>query len=155
MKKVGNFIFIFFLLLMCAATAFETISQLKYADYSKICPVSIDSVQKLDEQNIKAIAPPDETLDIARYDYYLMVCTIENQSATDGSFYPGSAFCSADGDDFYYAMDTAFAQWERGGAYQWYVPAGENIQVSFILEADKGNDTVMARDNPSVTAELV
>lgn len=29
MKKVGNFIFIFFLLLMCAATAFETISQLK------------------------------------------------------------------------------------------------------------------------------
>lgn len=92
MKKVGNFIFIFFLLLMCVATAFETISQLKYADYSKICPVSIDSVQKLDEQNIKAIAPPDETLDIARYDYYLMVCTIENQSAIDGSFYPGSAF---------------------------------------------------------------
>ena len=94
MKKVGNFIFIFFLLLMCAATAFETISQLKYADYSKICPVSIDSVQKLDEQNIKAIAPPDETLDIARYDYYLMVCTIENQSAIDGSFYPGSALCN-------------------------------------------------------------
>ena len=84
-----------------------------------------------------------------------MVCTIENQSAIDGSFYPGSAFCSADGDDFYYAMDIAFAQWERGGAYQWYVPAGENIQVSFILEADKGNDTVMARDNPSVTATLV
>ena len=92
MKKVGNFIFIFFLLLMCAATAFETISQLKYADYSKICLVSIDSVQKLDEQNIKAIAPPDETLDIARYDYYLMVCTIENQSAIDGSFYPAALF---------------------------------------------------------------
>ena len=43
MKKVGNFIFIFFLLLMCVATAFETISQLKYADYSKICQSNCSS----------------------------------------------------------------------------------------------------------------
>lgn len=150
-KHIRDAVVIIFLVFMSVVTVIETLSQLKYANYSKVVPASIDSVQLLDNQQIQQVMPAGARVDIAGYRYYLMDCTIENQTSVDGTFYSLDAFGSTDKSLHYQAFAVRPNQ---GSYYHWYVPAGESVHARMILQVSKKATDIAAIDNPSAKAEL-
>lgn len=153
MKMMGKLLLFGSLALAVARVFLDQYDNLYYRDYSRVYLADITVEQKLDEQQLKEICP-NIGVDTEEYGYYLLSCTLQNESTVDGYFWADNAFCNSEQTSYYSTLDSIFAQQQQVYEGTWMVPGGETVVARMVLLTGAEDTDVTAPEHGGVVAQL-
>lgn len=153
MKMIGKLLLFSSLILAVVRVFSDQYDNLYYKDYSRVHLTDITVEQKLDEQQLQEICP-NVGVDTEEFGYYLLSCTLENESAVDGYFWADNAFCNSEQTSYYSTLDSIMAEQQQVYGGTWMVPGGETVVARFVLLTGAEDTDVTAPEHGSVVAQL-
>ena len=153
MKILGKLLWLATLVLVVGVVYLSSFDDLYFADYSRVHLTDITVEQRLDEAALQELCP-NMGVETEEYGYYLVSCTLQNESAVDGYFWADNAFHNSAETSYYSTLESTISTQQQTYSGTWLVPGGETVVARFVLLTGAEDTDVTASQYGSIVAQL-